>query len=151
MKKTSLLILLTISALLIFFLSCKEEFPADEVIGNWQIEEFKYFKPDTSFSSTDVFSDSIMNSLTYTDSLFDTLLTRFGWYQLSLYENLSLYAVEFTGDSAYGYWERLTETDIRVWVNGKSQNWLKVDNNTYYYETIVSNKRNRRVIWERAN
>ncbi|MCF8373799.1 MAG: hypothetical protein K9H64_19410 [Bacteroidales bacterium] len=151
MKKTSLVILLTISTLFLFFLSCKEKFPADEVIGDWQIEKFQYFKPDTSFAANDVYSDSVLNSLTLTDSLFDTIATRFGWYHLSLYENLSLYSVEITGDSAYGYWERLTDTDIRVWVNGRFLNWEKVDNDNYNCVEYKNDKRDRQVSWKRTN
>lgn len=152
MKKTSLVLLLSISTLFIFFLSCKEEFPADEVIGDWKIEKFQYFRPiDTSFTENDVYPDTILANLTYTDSLFDTLLVRFGWYKLSLYEDLSLYSVEATGDSAYGYWERLTDKNIRVWVNGRFLNWEKVDQDNYKYVEYWNAKRDRQVSWKRTN
>ncbi len=104
MKKKTLTILLLISTALFYFVACEEDLPKDEVIGDWQIDKFEYLnfvEFDTIFSSQTVYD---LDSLIYSDSTFDTLITRYGWYNLSLYENLSAYSEKNSGDSAFVYW-----------------------------------------------
>ena len=148
MKKKSFILLLSVGTIFSFFIACEEEFPKDEIIGDWKIDKFHYINPDSIFTSHDIVN---LDSLSFIDSTFDTIATRFGWYMLSLYENLSLYSEEFNGDSASGYWERLSQEDVRVWVNGKSQSWHKIDNNNYIHEEFFDNIKIKKVFWKRTN
>ncbi len=156
MKTKSFIIIALLAAILISIFSCEEDFPKDEVLGNWQIHRFYYKNPDTAFSPDIFIHDTIIENLTPTDSLFDTITSRFGWFKVSLYEDLSLYAEEITGDSTYGYWERLTDEDIRIWMNGRSLELNKQDADNYiYYEYYLDNlyhqKLSRKVFWKRIN
>ncbi|MEA3445532.1 MAG: hypothetical protein U9R19_12500, partial [Bacteroidota bacterium] len=102
MKKKPLLLLLTISIVLYFFVACSEDFPKDEILGNWQAHRFHYFNPDTIFAIELPIHDSLISSIN--DSTVDTITTRFGWYKLSLYEDLTLFSEELTGDTSNGFW-----------------------------------------------
>ena len=149
MKKRTFTLLLLISTALFYFVSCEEDFPKDEVIGDWQIDKFHYLNfedSDTIFSSQTVYN---LDSLTINDSTFDTLVTRYGWYNLSLFENLSVYSEKISGDSAYGYWERINDNDIRVWIDGNSLDLNKIDNDNYLFNHIFEEKTFRRIFWKR--
>ena len=154
MKRTSVILFL-IAGLLVFIYSCKQEFATDPLPGEWQVDRFYYFmnpktsEDDTIFDSDDVYPDSLLLSLQETDSLYEDVLLRYGWDILTLNEDLTVYSQPFAADSAYGYWERIDDENVRVWVNGRSLDLKKIDEDHFYSHELIDEKDYRKVFWDR--
>ena len=156
MKKTSFAFLLAFGALLAA-VSCTEDFESDTIPGKWQVDQFKYFmnpdnsKDDTIFAATDVLHDTILQALTPIDSLYDTILIRYGWDVLLINEDQSVYSDPMEADSAYGYWDKINDDFVRVWVNGKSLNLVKDDEDHYFSLEYINEEKYRKVFWSRRS